>query len=87
MLALELAHLVRPNERDPELPVLDALGCQNLPSDQRSGLNAVRDILDDVREIDFVEFGGEDVVRHRLVQRIVDAYDSAESGGQATGRG
>ena len=47
----------------------------DLPSDQRSGLNAVREILDDVREIDFVEFGGEDVVRHKLVQRIVAAYD------------
>ena len=47
----------------------------DLPSDQRSGLIAVRDILDDVREIDFVEFGGEDVVRHKLVQRIVAAYD------------
>jgi phosphate starvation-inducible protein PhoH and related proteins len=25
--------------------------------------------------IDFVRFGGEDVVRHKLVQRIVEAYD------------
>jgi len=58
----------------------------DLPSDQRSGLNAVRDILDDVREIDFVEFGGEDVVRHKLVQRIVAAYDahgSREQGARA----
>jgi len=47
----------------------------DLPSDQSSGLKAVRAILDDVREIDFVEFGGEDVVRHKLVQRIVAAYD------------
>jgi phosphate starvation-inducible PhoH-like protein len=49
----------------------------DLPSDQRSGLMAVRDILDDVREIEFVEFGGADVVRHKLVQRIVAAYDEA----------
>ena len=28
-----------------------------------------------VEGIDFVRFGGEDVVRHKLVQRIVDAYD------------
>jgi phosphate starvation-inducible PhoH-like protein len=28
-----------------------------------------------VRGIDFVRFGGEDVVRHKLVQRIVEAYD------------
>ncbi len=48
----------------------------DLPSDQRSGLIAVREILDEVKEISFVEFGGEDVVRHKLVQRIVAAYDA-----------
>ena len=47
----------------------------DLPSDQRSGLIAVSDILDEVQDISFVEFGGEDVVRHKLVQRIVAAYD------------
>ena len=52
----------------------------DLPSDQRSGLIAVRDILDDVQDISFVHFGGEDVVRHKLVQRIVAAYD--EHGGR-----
>jgi phosphate starvation-inducible protein PhoH and related proteins len=47
----------------------------DLPSDQRSGLIVVRDILDQVQDISFVEFGGADVVRHKLVQRIVAAYD------------
>jgi len=47
----------------------------DLPSHQRSGLMVVRDILDEVKEISFIEFGGEDVVRHKLVQRIVAAYD------------
>ncbi len=47
----------------------------DLPTDQRSGLIVVRDILDDVKDIGFVNFGGEDVVRHKLVQRIVAAYD------------
>jgi phosphate starvation-inducible PhoH-like protein len=46
----------------------------DLPADQRSGLVAVRDILDEVLDIRFVHFGGEDVVRHKLVQRIVNAY-------------
>jgi phosphate starvation-inducible protein PhoH and related proteins len=46
----------------------------DLPGDQRSGLVAVRDILDEVPDIRFVHFGGEDVVRHMLVQRIVNAY-------------
>jgi phosphate starvation-inducible protein PhoH and related proteins len=47
----------------------------DLPTDQRSGLIVVRDILDDVKDISFITFGGEDVVRHKLVQRIVAAYD------------
>jgi len=46
----------------------------DLPADQRSGLVVVRDILDEVKDISFVRFGGEDVVRHKLVQRIVAAY-------------
>ena len=46
----------------------------DLPGDQRSGLVTVRDILDEVPDIRFVHFGGEDVVRHKLVQRIVNAY-------------
>jgi len=47
----------------------------DLPTDQRSGLVVVRDILGAVQDVSFVEFGGEDVVRHKLVQRIVAAYD------------
>jgi phosphate starvation-inducible PhoH-like protein len=46
----------------------------DLPTDQRSGLVVVRDILSEVQDISFVRFGGEDVVRHKLVQRIVAAY-------------
>jgi phosphate starvation-inducible protein PhoH and related proteins len=47
----------------------------DLPRDQRSGLIVVGDILDSVDDIEFVRFDAEDVVRHRLVQRIVEAYD------------
>jgi len=47
----------------------------DLPTDQRSGLVAVREILESVQDIAFINFGGEDVVRHKLVQRIVAAYD------------
>ncbi len=35
----------------------------------------VNDILKSVEGIEFVRFGGDDVVRHKLVQRIVEAYD------------
>jgi phosphate starvation-inducible protein PhoH and related proteins len=46
----------------------------DLPHDQRSGLIVVRDILGGVEDVSFIHFGGEDVVRHKLVQRIVEAY-------------
>ena len=46
----------------------------DLPREQKSGLMVVGDILEDVEGVDFVRFGGEDVVRHKLVQRIVAAY-------------
>ncbi len=46
----------------------------DLPREQQSGLVVVGDILEEVEGVDFVRFGGEDVVRHRLVQRIVEAY-------------
>ncbi len=46
----------------------------DLPADKRSGLVVVREILDRVEDVKFVHFGGEDVVRHKLVQRIVAAY-------------
>jgi len=46
----------------------------DLPREQDSGLVVVGDILNDVEGIDFVRFGEEDVVRHKLVRRIVEAY-------------
>jgi phosphate starvation-inducible PhoH-like protein len=51
----------------------------DLPRDQQSGLIVVAEILKDVDGVEFVRFGGEDVVRHRLVQRIVEAYDEHAS--------
>ncbi len=47
----------------------------DLPREQQSGLIAVSEVLSAVEGIEFVRFGGEDVVRHKLVQRIVEAYD------------
>jgi phosphate starvation-inducible PhoH-like protein len=46
----------------------------DLPREQASGLIHVQDILGGVDGIAFVRFGHEDVVRHKLVQRIVEAY-------------
>jgi phosphate starvation-inducible PhoH-like protein len=47
----------------------------DLPREQRSGLMIIGDILEQVEGIEFVRFGSEDVVRHKLVQRIVAAYN------------
>jgi phosphate starvation-inducible PhoH-like protein len=46
----------------------------DLEKGQRSGLIEVAEILDGVEDVNFIRFGGEDVVRHKLVQRIVAAY-------------
>jgi phosphate starvation-inducible PhoH-like protein len=46
----------------------------DLPREQASGLIQVQNILDSIDGISFVHFGHEDVVRHKLVQRIVEAY-------------
>jgi len=46
----------------------------DLPPQQASGLLTVRDILGTIDGIEFVEFSNADVVRHKLVQRIVEAY-------------
>jgi phosphate starvation-inducible PhoH-like protein len=51
----------------------------DLPKDQNSGLITVSEILEGIEGIEFIRFGGEDVVRHRLVQRIVEAYDEHAS--------
>ncbi|MBA3739311.1 MAG: PhoH family protein [Actinobacteria bacterium] len=45
----------------------------------RSGLLVVRDVLAGISGLAFVELGSRDVVRHRIVQDIVDAYGASEA--------
>ncbi|MDH3409562.1 MAG: PhoH family protein [Gammaproteobacteria bacterium] len=52
----------------------------DLPIQQESGLNNARRILDNVAGIAFTFFTPKDVVRHPLVQRIVEAYESDDNG-------
>ena len=52
----------------------------DLPNGQESGLNNARRILDEVDGIAFTFFTPKDVVRHQLVQRIVEAYESDDNG-------
>ena len=46
----------------------------DLPRGQKSGLVLVQDILRDIENIDFCTFDAHDVVRHKIVQQIVEAY-------------
>ena len=48
----------------------------DLPRGEASGLINVRDVLARIAGIEFTHFGSKDVVRHPLVQKIVDAYES-----------
>ncbi|MEX0797407.1 MAG: PhoH family protein [Acidimicrobiia bacterium] len=51
----------------------------DLPNDRRSGLGVVRHILGDIPGVAFVELTSRDVVRHRIVASIVEAYARYES--------
>jgi phosphate starvation-inducible protein PhoH and related proteins len=46
----------------------------DLPTGQLSGLFVVEEILEGIEGISFVHLGGKDVVRHKIVQDIVEAY-------------
>lgn len=48
----------------------------DLPRGQTSGLRHVIEVLKDVNQISFTFFGSRDVVRHSVVQKIVEAYES-----------
>jgi len=50
----------------------------DLPKGTASGLKHAIEVLDGVDDIGFTHFLSGDIVRHRLVQRIVDAYDAFE---------
>ncbi len=55
----------------------------DLPVSQKSGLIDAMNILRNIREISKVEFDVKDIVRHRLVQQIVEAYDTNWVGGMS----
>jgi phosphate starvation-inducible PhoH-like protein len=50
----------------------------DLPAGQKSGLKNAVDVLSDVEGIAFTFFSPRDVVRHQLVQRIVEAYEASD---------
>jgi len=58
----------------------------DLPRDQMSGLKDAERLLRNVKGIDFVRLQRKDIVRHPLVQKIVDAYESDERRRTSRGR-
>ncbi|HHV29682.1 PhoH family protein [Acetivibrio mesophilus] len=52
----------------------------DLPGDKKSGLKEVMKVLKDVKGISFVQLSDRDVVRHELVQRIIQAYERYDKG-------
>ena len=59
----------------------------DLPRGRESGLNHVRRVLKGLKGVEFVYFDAGDVVRHPLVQRIVEAYARADESSQHEGSG
>jgi phosphate starvation-inducible protein PhoH and related proteins len=57
----------------------------DLPSGTQSGLRLVQDILDGVDDVYFSRLTSHDVVRHKLVADIVDAYDRYDAQQEALG--
>ena len=53
----------------------------DLPAGQKSGLKNAIDVLRRVAGVSFTHFTPKDVVRHELVQRIVEAYEKNERSG------
>ncbi len=58
----------------------------DLPEGKRSGLIEARELLKGIKGIRFVYFSRDDVVRHPLVQEIIDAYERGRQGGQENGK-
>jgi len=54
----------------------------DLPGGARSGLRAAAEVLGDIDDIHFTELSSADVVRHRLVSEIVDAYEKHGAGSE-----
>jgi len=61
--------------RDSSAVVTGDITQIDLPAGQKSGLIHAREILSELEEVSFVHFGREDVIRHKLVAKIIQAYE------------
>ncbi len=51
----------------------------DLPLRQKSGLNFALEILDGIDEIAIIRLGKSDIIRHKLITKIIDAFENAEA--------
>jgi phosphate starvation-inducible PhoH-like protein len=58
----------------------------DLPGNTKSGLRIVRDILDGIPDVYFTNLSSSDVVRHKLVSAIVDAYERFDAQSESATR-
>ena len=58
----------------------------DLPSGRHSGLSVVRNILTDIDGVEFCVLGARDVVRHRIVAQIVEAYATYDEDNEGQGK-
>ena len=54
----------------------------DLPGNQKSGLTEALEILKNIEGIGFVELTSKDVMRHKLVERVINAYEEAKTNGK-----
>ena len=59
----------------------------DLPQKTTSGLVQIQEVLKQIQGVSFVYLDRNDVVRHKLVRDIIDAYDRFQSNGQAKPEG
>ncbi|MEW6101081.1 MAG: PhoH family protein, partial [Candidatus Omnitrophota bacterium] len=64
---------------DSKAVITGDLTQSDLPDGKPVGLLQAKDLLGEIAEIKFIYFTGQDVVRHALVQRIIEAYEKASN--------
>ncbi|MCM8789938.1 MAG: PhoH family protein, partial [Candidatus Omnitrophica bacterium] len=64
---------------DSKAVITGDLTQSDLPEGKPIGLLQAQDILKSIEGIKFIYFTGQDVVRHALVQRIIEAYDKQKT--------
>jgi len=62
---------------DSKVVITGDITQSDLPEGRPIGLLQAQEILGDIEEIKFIYFTGSDVVRHALVQKVIEAYDKA----------